>query len=392
MAILRQGATLFFNEKVEFSMPTSVKPVAGDDNYAFDADQVISGNMLSNDMAGANGQLYLRDFGGQDVLGKQASQVTNIAGTYGTFHLMPDGSFTYTLNDAVKAGLYAGTTLHESVQYKVSDGKGHTDVAIFNLDINGTATRPHAVDDHYTFNENDAISGNVLDNDIPNETGQLYLRSVTGTDIGAKHGAGEVTDVSGQYGTFHFHSDGSFTYDLDPGVAAGLNTGQMVEEKLQYYKISDGKGHTDVGVITLDINGVTDKPTAVDDNFTFGENDTIMGNVLANDIPGGNGQLYLRSVTGTDIAAKQGPDQITDVHGSYGTFHFQSDGDFTYDLDAGVADSLHSGDSVTETLQYYKISDGKGNTDVGVIHVTINGEDMSALTGENLVSHSDLHV
>ena len=380
MAILRQGENNnVFKQEAEIFMPTSVKPVAGDDNYTFDADQVISGNMLSNDAAGANGQLFLRDFGSQDVLAKQPGQVTDIAGAYGTFHLMADGTFTYTLSDAVKAGLYAGTTLHETVQYKISDGKGHTDVAIFNLDINGTATKPHAVDDHYSFNENDAISGNVLDNDIPGSNGQLYLRSVTGTDIGAKQGPGQVTDVSGTYGTFHFHPDGSFTYDLDPTVAAGLHAGDMVEEKLQYYKISDGKGHTDVGVITLDINGVSDRPTAVDDHYTFSENDAISGNVLDNDIPGGNGQLYLRSVTGDDIGAKQGPGEITDIHGTYGTFHFQPDGHFTYDLDSGTAASLGSGESVTETLQYYKISDGVGHTDVGVITLEIDGSDMVSL-------------
>ena len=163
----------------------------------------------------------------------------------------------------------------------------------------------------------------MLDNDIPGSNGQLYLRSVTGTDIGAKQGPGQVTDVSGTYCTFHFHPDGSFTYDLDPTVAAGLHAGDMVEEKLQYYKISDGKGHTDVGVITLDINGVSDRPTAVDDHYTFSENDAISGNVLDNDIPGANGQLFLRDVTGTDIGAKEGPGQITDIHGTYGTFHFQ---------------------------------------------------------------------
>ena len=368
-------------------MPTSVKPVAGDDHYTFDSNQTITGNVLSNDMAGANGALYLRDFDGQTVLAKQPGQVTDIAGQYGTFHVKADGSFTYTLSDSVKASLLVGQTLHESFQYKISDGLGHTDAGIFSIDINGTATKPHAVDDHYTFSENDAIGGNVLDNDTPGSNGMLYLRSVTGTDIAAKQGPGQTTDVAGTYGTFHFHPDGSFTYDLDPGVKASLDTGQTITETLKYYKISDGLGHTDVGIITLDINGVTDKPHAVDDNYTFNENDAIMGNVLSNDTPGGNGQLYLRSVTGTDIAAKQGPDQITDIHGTYGTFHFQSDGDFTYDLDSGVASSLHSGDSVTETLQYYKISDGLGHTDVGVITLTIDGQDDM----QTLVQH-DVHA
>ncbi len=237
--------------------PVSTKPVAGDDHYAFSEDQVISGNMLANDTAGSNGLLYLRSFGGSDVLGKTVGQVTDIAGTYGVFHLKADGSFTYTLNDAAKVNFFAGMTYHESVQYKISDGAGHTDVGVFSLDINGVTVKPVAVDDKFTFTEGDKMGGNVLANDIMGETGLLYLRSVTGTEIAAKQGLGQVTDVAGKYGTFHFHADGSYTYDLDAKVAAGLNTGQSVTENMTY-KISDGKGHTDTGKISLTVNGVTD--------------------------------------------------------------------------------------------------------------------------------------
>ncbi len=239
-------------------MTTPTKPVAGDDHYSFFEDQAIGGNVLANDAPGSNGALYLRSFENTDVLAKIAGQVTDIVGQYGTFHMKANGDWTYTLSDAAKVNFFAGMTLHESVQYKISDGAGHTDAGIFTLDIQGVTTKPVAVDDTYTFGENDAIHGNVLDNDIPGETGQLFLRSVTGTDIAAKQGPGQTTDVSGTYGTFHFHSDGSFTYDLDPTVKANLNDGQHVTETLQYYKISDGKGHTDVGTITLNVNGATD--------------------------------------------------------------------------------------------------------------------------------------
>ena len=51
-----------------------------------------------------------------------------------------------------------------------------------------------------------------------------------------------------------------------PTVKANLNDGQHVTEKLQYYKISDGKGHTDVGTITLTVDGHTD---AVAPNLTL---------------------------------------------------------------------------------------------------------------------------
>ena len=237
--------------------PVVTKPVASDDHYTFTEAQTIAGNMLSNDTAGSNGQLFLRSFDGSDVLAKQPNQVTDIAGTYGVFHVKADGSFTYTLNDSAKVNFFAGQTYHESVNYKISDGAGHTDNGVFTLDIQGVTVKPVAVDDKFTFTEGDKMGGNILSNDIVGETGQLYLRSVTGTDIAAKQGVGQVTDVAGKYGTFHFHADGSYTYDLDAKVAAGLDTGHSVTENMTY-KISDGKGHTDQGNISLTVNGVTD--------------------------------------------------------------------------------------------------------------------------------------
>ena len=130
-------------------MTTSVKPVAGDDTYTFADTQTISGNMLSNDLAGANGKLYLRDFDGDDVLAKIAGQVTDIIGQYGTFRLQADGTWSYTLSDAAKVGFYAGMSLTETMQYKISDGAGHTDVGIFSLTVEATMPKPAPVD-HFT--------------------------------------------------------------------------------------------------------------------------------------------------------------------------------------------------------------------------------------------------
>jgi autoaggregation protein RapA/B/C len=53
------------------------------------------------------------------------------------------------------------------------------------------------------------------------------------------------------HGTLTLNADGSFTYDLAVDVAPG----DHVTETVQFYKISDGEGHTDVGVLTLNITG-----------------------------------------------------------------------------------------------------------------------------------------
>ncbi|ANL36670.1 MULTISPECIES: Ig-like domain-containing protein [Rhizobium] len=230
---------------------------ATDDSATFQETDVISGNLLSNDSSD-NGHLFLRAFDQQTVGAKQAGQITEIHGDYGTFFVKADGSYTYVLSDAAKIGFTHGETLVEKVSYKISDGAGHTDFGLFTLNIQGvTQIKPVAVDDTYSFTEGHAIGGNVLDNDIAGDNGKMFLRQFLSTKVDAA--ADAVTDVAGTYGTFHVKSDGTFTYDL----TADLDAGVTYTEVLRYYKISDGEGHTDTAKVTLNILGTDAHPDGV---------------------------------------------------------------------------------------------------------------------------------
>ncbi|MGV4794721.1 Ig-like domain-containing protein [Rhizobium sp. F40D2] len=226
----------------------------------------------------------------------------------------------------------------------------------------------HATDDTATFLETDAISGNLLSNDS-SDNGHLFLRAFDQQSVGAKQGNSQVTEIQGDYGTFFVKPDGSYTYVLSDAAKVNFTNGELLQEKVSY-KISDGSGHTDVGLFTLNIQGVTQvKPIAVDDHYSFNEGSPISGNALDNDIAGDNGHLFLRQFAGTNVNGN--PSATTDVAGTYGTFHVKADGSFTYDLAADIA----PGDHVTETIQYYKISDGEGHTDAGVLTLNITGTD-----------------
>ncbi|RUM23136.1 autoaggregation protein [Rhizobium vallis] len=226
----------------------------------------------------------------------------------------------------------------------------------------------HATDDTATFLETDAISGNLLSNDTSD--GNLFLRAFDQQSVGAKQGNSQVTEIQGDFGTFFVKPDGSYTYVLSAAAKIGFTNGETLTERVTY-KISDGNGHTDVGVFTLNIQGVTQvKPIAVDDHLSFNEGDAIGGNVLSNDIAGDNGKLFLRVFDGHNVSGN--PSATTDINGTYGTFHVKADGSFSYELTSDIA----SGDHVTETVQYYKISDGDGHTDVGVLTLNITGTDV----------------
>ncbi|MGO4486740.1 Ig-like domain-containing protein, partial [Rhizobium sp. 2TAF27] len=184
-------------------MTILTKPVAVDDFSSVSENDVISGNLLGNDLVGASGRMFLNFFDGERVLAKKDGQVTDIAGEHGTFHVRADGSYSYTLNEASKVGFLQGMTLTETIGYKISDGAGNTDVGHFKLDIHGVTGLPVAVDDSFSFHEGSEMARNVLANDHAGEaTGALFLRSVGGTSIAT--GQGQTTDVAGEFGTFHF--------------------------------------------------------------------------------------------------------------------------------------------------------------------------------------------
>ncbi|WP_027667318.1 Ig-like domain-containing protein [Rhizobium leguminosarum] len=226
----------------------------------------------------------------------------------------------------------------------------------------------HATDDSATFQETDVISGNLLSNDS-SDNGHLFLRAFDGASVGAKSGSSQVTQIQGDYGTFFVKPDGSYTYVLSDAAKIGFANGESFQEKVSY-KISDGSGHTDVGLFTLNIQGVTQvKPIAVDDTFSFTEGSAIGGNVLDNDIAGDNGKMFLRQFLTEQVDAKDGA--VTDVAGTYGMFHVKADGTFTYELTS----DLDAGQTYTEVLRYYKISDGEGHTDTAKVTLNITGTD-----------------
>ncbi|WP_434715122.1 Ig-like domain-containing protein (plasmid) [Rhizobium sp. YTUHZ045] len=226
----------------------------------------------------------------------------------------------------------------------------------------------HATDDSATFQETDVISGNLLSNDS-SDNGHLFLRAFDGASVGAKSGMSQITEIQGDYGTFFVKPDGSYTYVLSDAAKIGFTNGETLTERVTY-KISDGSGHTDVGVFSLNIQGVTQvKPIAVDDTYSFTEGSVIGGNVLDNDIAGDNGKLFLRQFLSTKVDSKA--DAVTDVQGTYGMFHVKADGSFTYDLTS----DLNDGQTYTEVLRYYKISDGEGHTDTALVTLNILGTD-----------------
>ena len=87
--------------------------------------------------------------------------------------------------------------------------------------------------------------------------------------------------------------DGTFVYDATGSATLqAMFDGQSASDTFTY-TVSDGNGGFDTATVTVTVQGVTDLPIAVDDSFVIDEDETIVIDVLANDI-GPDGQHILR--------------------------------------------------------------------------------------------------
>ena len=210
-------------------------PIATDDNYTIDEDQVLTDNVGAND-TDADG----------DVL--TFAVTTNVSN--GTLEFMADGSFTYTPNAE-----FSGTDLFS---YSVCDPSGVCDYADVIITINAVNDIPDAVDDFIAAEEDDVVSNTVATNDTDAENDAITFTLVDG-----------VTN-----GTLVFNADGSFTYTP--------NTNYYGSDVFTYSACD--QGGCDTATVTIDIAQINDGLIAVDDNYTTNENETLLGDASANDI------------------------------------------------------------------------------------------------------------
>ncbi|SCB59355.1 autoaggregation protein RapA/B/C [Rhizobium aethiopicum] len=108
------------------------------------------------------------------------------------------------------------------------------------------------------FDINDPISGDILENSYDTDGDQLRLNFVNGQRIKQPADADDpatTTIIEGKYGTLTIRSDGTYIYALDhskPEVAA-LGPGDRLVDQFNF-KISDGKGATDFGLLDIAVD------------------------------------------------------------------------------------------------------------------------------------------
>lgn len=227
--------------------PKNDAPTANDDNLTMGIG--VPGqflNVLLNDSFApdADEVLTIKSF-------TQGSQGGTIALGPGAKHL------TYT----PKAG-FSGT---ETFTYTITDGNNGEDTATVNLTVTNTTNIPIAGEDALRVNEDsDATNFNPLTNDTAGANDATKTLTITA-----------VQATSAQGGTVTVSTDGK-TVNYKPKA-------NFQGQDSFTYTVKDASGATTTGTVKVTVNNVNDAPTAVNDTFSVGKNQSKTLDVLAND-------------------------------------------------------------------------------------------------------------
>jgi hypothetical protein len=184
-------------------LPINDPPVAQDDYFALDSDEILSGNLLANNGSGRDSDPD------NDVL--EVTDVTPDGAVNGSISFLSDGSFEYT--PSTSSGGYTDQFI-----YTLTDPGGETDTARVTIRVNEPPPALLAVNDDYSMRfgissqeqELCGVVGNVMDNDTYPVGTVATLITPPGQD---ESGFPSGSDLE-YFGDFMLYPDGTFIYWL----------------------------------------------------------------------------------------------------------------------------------------------------------------------------------
>ncbi|MHC8368067.1 retention module-containing protein [Pseudomonas sp. ZT5P21] len=326
---------------------------------------IISGNVLLNDVTGADGPAL-----GGGVVGVRAGSDTStpvhcnlntqINGTYGYLTLDAQGNAEYHSNPNAVSGPGASDTF----TYTLRDADGDESTTTITIDVINSCIRAVSDNDASVFEKaldlnkdgQDLAPGTVVGSQ-PGSTGE----TASGTLVGSVTGAvGVVTyalvgSATGTYGQILLNPNGTYTYTLTSpaGTTPQANDGANTLSETFTYQATDAVGNSVTS--TLVVNIVDDLPTANPELASVAEGGIISGNVLLNDVTGADGP----ALGGGVVGVRAGSDTSTPVHcnlntqinGTYGYLTLDAQGNAEYHSNPNAVSGPGASDTFTYTLR-----------------------------------------
>ena len=288
--------------------PVNDAPVAVDDNYSTDEDEllvVVLPGVLGND---TDVELSLLN----------AILVSDVS--HGVLILNADGSFSY-----MPAPNFFGS---DSFTYKANDGSLDSNIATVTITVGSVNDAPIANNDNYSTDEDTLLS--------------VILPGVLGNDTDVEGSVLSpilVSDVS--HGDLILNADGSFTYLPAPNFTGNDSF---------TYKVNDGTVDSNIATVTINVGSVNDAPVAVEDSYSINEDTlltVVVPGILGNDTDDDGDALTVALITNV----------------AHGTLALNADGSFTY-LPAA---NYFGPDSFT-----YQVNDGMADSNIVTVSITVN--------------------
>ena len=249
-------------------------------NELYEGIPSMSGRATGTD---ANGDTL--SFGFIDANG---AQVTSIVTPYGVMAMAPDGTYTYTIDNADPDtnGLALGETRTETFTVYVSDGRGGLATQEITVTLTGTNDRPElsiANAAQGIHEDTASVGGTFAVQDPDSDSGQNQTFHIEGgsntpaadgtSPSDGSHSATGSTDATftTDYGTLTLDpASGQWTYALNNASdkVQQLNAGETKVETFEV-TVTDEHGATSTQTITVTITGTNDIPVIDTDQSNF---------------------------------------------------------------------------------------------------------------------------
>lgn len=339
-------------------------PVSVEDSIRVNEKSTANGYLLTNDSDPDQGDsvsvVGVRAVGGELF-------DTDAADTYGTLHINPDGSYSFTADGTDSNALAAGVTHVDNFEYRVKDSTGLTSIANLAVTIIGVNDVPVAVEIRLDVNEEQAIDGSLLTNDSDLDQGDTVRVSSISLSNGTVLNIDDNVTNDGAYGSLNVSSTGSYSFIANGSAANILGAGQTKVETFGY-TINDDSNASSSANIIITIKGVNDAPTANGNIAAVNENTTTTIYLLVNDSDPDDGDSI--RVTGLRLGdAGEFTNSVTDA---YGTLTLADDGTVSFKANSTASNDLAVGVTVSDNFSY-QIADAAGLNANAVLTIYITG-------------------
>jgi VCBS repeat-containing protein len=320
-----------FSTEIRMDAPIgspNTAPVATNDHILAHEDELVTGNLLDNDLDPDGNPLFI-------------NTIPVRLPYFGEVTLQQDGSFSYLAPSNFNG--------EDSFDYEIQDGQGGFAQATVTITIHSTNDAPVAVDDNYVVAVNQmltVVAPGVLSNDSDLDGDSLSIATEP------------ITNTS--HGVLTLVADGGFSY-LPSEDYLGLDSFQ--------YQLIDGNGGTAIGTVIINIGGINNPPVANNDSYSTPQNTSLvvdgdnLPSVLANDTDPDGDPLQLHASLISNV--------------SHGSLSISLDGLFTY-----IPDNNFVGiDSFV-----YAIEDGRGGNAQATVSIDVTAGNVAPVAVDDAVT------